>query len=373
MQEEEHNVRVMRDWRGHQKVARMKSMGHNNMVAITFSNHAMVAITFSNHTDVKRKMLDGVPESMLPIWVRQLTEDASHPKRRLTGVVIENAIFTGAIYFVIRHAVDDLVKIGVYNIPHASPNVAAHLFQRGKCVTIVEPYLKIGMDGLVFVRIDNPATDVLTGSQCLPGKDATAWQLEGKQLFAADRAAAAFECWTRALSFAAATSPVSTLLTNWAAALLRNEQPALAVRDCFAALTIDPLQVKAAGRLVDGLSALGLKDVARIYAHGFVERWPELKSHIQTRLRGTRPSEWSRVVTETLWWEEEVFSTVLFIRPESKDECTDANCDQLKASGNDLFRPAPSMPPPKSTRLLSPVSRVSMSLSSFFVTVPRQL
>jgi hypothetical protein len=40
---------------------------------------------------------------------------------------------------------------------------AACFFARaacGKLVTIVEPYLKIGLDGLTFVRVDDPATEV---------------------------------------------------------------------------------------------------------------------------------------------------------------------------------------------------------------------
>ena len=41
---------------------------------------------------------------------------------------------------------------------------------------------------------------------------------------------------------------------------------------------------------------------------------------------------------ETLWWETEVVSKVLFIQPAA--ERTDATWDQLKASGNDLFRSA---------------------------------
>ena len=341
---QEHNATVMRDWRKHKEMDAFKSRGWKRGEY----NHV---IHFSHNSDVKpEKPTKEMPETVLPIWVRQLTAGTCHRKRRLSGVVIKDAIFTGGIYFIMKDAIGDLVKVGVYNIPSASPAVAAHRFPCGKCVTIVEPYLKTGMDGSAFVRVDDPVTDVLTDFHVLPGCDAAAWQLEGKQLFVANMTAAAFECWSRALSFAAASSTVSTLLTNRAAALLRSGHPAEAARDCFVALTIDPLQVKAAGRLVDALSALGLDEVARTYAHGFAERWPELKSYLQTHLWGARHSDWSRVAAETLWWENDIVSAVLFIQPELADNYKDANWDQLKASGNDLFRSgrAPSTTPPKS-------------------------
>lgn len=293
-----------------------------------------------NSDDVKPKKPVGKSETLLPIWARQLMAGVTHRNRRLTGVIIEDAIFTGGIYFVIKDAIGDLVKIGVYNIPNASPVVAMQCFPCGKLVTIVEPYLKIGLDGLTFVRVDDPATEVLTeSSHVMPGCDAEAWQLEGNQLFRASMTAAAYECWTRALCFAAASSPVSTLLTNRAAALLRLETPAEAARDCFVALTIDPLQVKAAGRLVDALSDLGHNEVARTYAHGFAERWPELKSYLTPHLSGAAPSDWSEDAAKTLWWEKDIkVSTVLFNQPKQEVKQKDADWEKLKNSGNDLFR-----------------------------------
>ncbi len=328
---QEHNALVMKGWRGHKEMARM-ARGENGV-----NNFSYNIVTYN--FDVKPTKLVGKSESLLPIWAMQLVAGASHLNRRLTGVVIEDAIFTGGIYFVIKDAIGDLVKIGVYNIPNASPGVAIKCFPRGKCVTIVEPYLKIGMDGLTFVRVDNPATEVLTESYKMPGSDPKAWQLEGNLLFAASMTAAAHECWTRALSFAAASNPVSTLLTNRAAALLGSETPAEAARDCFVALTINPLQVKAAFRLVHALSDLGHNDIARTYAHGFVERWPELKSHLKPHLSGVPPSNWSQVAAETLWWEKDIeVSAVFFIQTKQEVECKDANWGQLKDSGNDLFR-----------------------------------
>jgi tetratricopeptide (TPR) repeat protein len=329
---QEHNARVMRDWRGHKEMAAFKSTGWRK-------GEYHHVLKFSDNSNVKpEKPTKEMPGTALSIWVRHLTTGTCHRERWLSGVVIEDAIFTGGIYFVMKDAIGDLVKIGVYNIPNASPAAAAHRFPCGKCVTIVEPYLKTGIDGSAFVRVDDPATDVLTDSHVLPGCDAAAWQLEGNQLFAANMTAEAFECWSRALSFAAASSTVSTLLTNRAAALLRSGHPAEAARDCFVALTIDPLQVKAAGRLVDALSALGLDEVAKTYAQGFVERWPELKSYLQTHLWGARHSDWSRVAAETLWWENDIVSAVLFIQPELADKYKDVRWDQLKALGNDLFR-----------------------------------
>lgn len=299
----------------------------------------MHVVHFSNNNDVKPKKPVGKSETLLPIWARQLMANVTHRNRRLTGVIIEDAIFTGGIYFVVKDAIGDLVKIGVYNIPNASPDVAIKCFPCGKCVTIVEPYLKIGVDGLTFVRVDDPSTEVLTeSSHVMPGSDAEAWQLEGNQLFAASMTAAAYECWTRALCFAAASSPVSTLLTNRAAALMRSETPAEAARDCFVALTINPLQVKAAGRLVDALSDLGHNEVARTYAHGFAEMWPELESYLTPHLRGAAPSDWSRVAAETLRWEKDIkVSAVFFIQTKPEVECKD-NWGQLKDMGNDLFR-----------------------------------
>ena len=329
-----HNAGVMRNWREHQEMSRTICRGKPGRGN---EEHKHV-IRGTNNSDVQPDDSKQAPGDVIPIWARQLTAGASHRKRRLTGVVIEDAIFTGGIYFVMNDAIGDLIKVGVYNIPNASAAVARQFFQCGQSVTIMEPYLKVGMDGLAFVRVDNPTTNVLTDSHLLPGRDAAAWQLEGKQLFAAHMAAAAFECWSRALSFAAASSPVATLLTNRAAALLRSEQPAEAARDCFVALSIDPWQVKAAGRLVKALSDLDLKEVARPYAFGFAERWPQLKSQLQNHLQGARPAEWERASAETLWWETEVVSKVLFIQPAA--ERTDATWDQLKASGNDLFRSA---------------------------------
>ena len=41
------------------------------------------------------------------------------------------------------------------NIPNTSPSSAAELFPQGKVVTIREPYMKVGADGMAFVRVDD--------------------------------------------------------------------------------------------------------------------------------------------------------------------------------------------------------------------------
>lgn len=273
-----------------------------------------------------------------PIWVGQLTPGALHRERRLTGDVIKHGVSekAGGMYFVIKDAFGNLVKVGVLNVPGASPAVAARLFRRGKCITIIEPYLKSDADGLAFVYVENPGTDLLTDSHSLPGRDAAAWELEGNQLLKYYEAAGAFECWSRALSFATASGPVATILSNRAAALLKSERPAEAARDCLVALTIDQSQFKAAGRLVEALSRLNLTEAASLYAQGFIERWPGTKFTLQSYIQGPRSSEWEQAAAETLWWEKDAISKVLFSGAAVKG--TDTTWDELKASGNDLFR-----------------------------------
>ena len=267
---------IMKNWRDHQK-----SM---TRAAELKGRCTKIYIQSSWNFDIKPGSTEASGE-LSPIWARQLKDGTTHRGRQLSGVIIEPAIYTGGIYFVLKDAVGALVKVGVYGIPDADLDVAAQLFKPGECVTVREPYFKVGMDGRAFIRVDDPSSDLhIDSTSILPGTDSVAWQHVGKQFFAASMPAAAIECWNESLCFANATSAVATLLTNRAAALLRASRPAEVARDCGVALIVCPSQVKAAGRLVDALSELKFNEEARKLASAFTKQFPYIKSSLQAPL-----------------------------------------------------------------------------------------
>ena len=202
------NERVMKNWRSHQEMAsaapRLASMD--------------TATSFSWNHDVKpaaNATTTMAGSDLAPIWVDQMKAGATHAGRQLSGKVIETAIYTGGIYFVLGDAVGKYIKVGVYNIPDASPATALQLFKSSTIVTIREPYFKVGMDSFAFVRVDDPMSDLRVGMS-LPEDNSTAWQQEGKQFFAISAHRAAIDCWDWALLFSQAKTPLATLMTKCA-------------------------------------------------------------------------------------------------------------------------------------------------------------
>ena len=124
-----------------------------------------------------------------------------------------------------------------------------------------------------------------------------------------------------------------------AAALLRAARPAEAACDCAVALIIDPSQVKAAGRLVEALAELKLDDVAALYAREFIERWPRLRSSLQSHVKNLerQPARGSNGVdAKALWWETDV---IALVRTADKPVKTPSEgWEIVKAAGNVLFR-----------------------------------
>jgi hypothetical protein len=114
---------------------------------------------------------------------------------------------------VLEDSVGTYVKVGIYNIPDASPAAASQLFKLSTTVTIREPYFKVGMDSLAFVRVDDPMSDLRVDTS-LPEDNSTAWQQEGKKLFAISEHRAAIDCWDRAILSSQAKTPIATLMTK---------------------------------------------------------------------------------------------------------------------------------------------------------------
>ena len=91
---QEHNARVVKNWLEYQEMSTGKAPGGKPPEHVAF-------FSLTINSEVKPET-NKSPEDVLPIWARQLTAGACHRKRRLTGVVIEDAIFTGVIYFVMN-------------------------------------------------------------------------------------------------------------------------------------------------------------------------------------------------------------------------------------------------------------------------------
>lgn len=202
------NKRVMKNWRSHQEMANAQLHLASMVTATNFSwNHDVKPAASATVT------VTGA--DLAPIWVDQMKAGATHAGRQLSGTVIETAVYTGGIYFVLEDAVGNYIKVGVYNIPDASAATASHLFKSSTIVTILEPYFKVGVDYLAFVRVDDPVSDLRVDTS-LPEDDSAAWQQEGKQFFAISAHRAAIDCWDRALFFSQAKTPIATLMTKCA-------------------------------------------------------------------------------------------------------------------------------------------------------------
>jgi hypothetical protein len=327
------NANVMKNWHNHKR-----------MDQFSRSMPALSGFTFRSSWDhdVKPSVEAAAATDMGPVWVSHMKAGATHVGRQLSGEVIEDAIYTGGIYFVLKDAVGGLVKVGVYGLPEADSHAAARSFAPGTYVTVREPYLKVGMDGFSFIRVDEPTSDIRL-EQTKPSCNSAMWQEMGKQFFASAEHAAALECFDRAMPVATATNPIATLLTNRAAALLKAARPAEAARDCAVALMVQPSQVKAAGRLVEALSETQLNDAAAVYARGFVDHWPALKSVLQSYLRKGVAKDWKHAAEEMLWWGTKAISTVMFVRttpetPSSTDQARGRASRMTAMIGSDPVR-----------------------------------
>ena len=296
------------------------------------------AVRFSSMDDVKPERAAVQGKDARPIWCRQMTTGTMHVGCSITGTVIGAGIYTGGIYFLFEDTVGGIVKAGVYNLPDASPDLAAKTFPEGRSLAIVEPFLKRGSDGRPFIRIEQPSD--LRLDVCLPDKDPDAWQREGKQFFTHGLHLAAIECWDRALATSATLGAIALLATNRAAALLQCSRAAEAVRDSAIAIVLDA-QPKAACRLVAGLVSLDLLDAAKPLAAQFACRWPQIKSILEKSCDGEQPNWRSRDTTEALFWEDERIVSLLMT---DASILTDTGCDAedtwetLKTRGNALFR-----------------------------------
>lgn len=119
-----------------------------------------IGMAFTCQADVKPEEVSvaaaGIDTDFKPLVVAQMTAGTTHVQHEITGTIVKAGIFTGGIYFVLADVLDRYVKIGVYNIPGANGRVARRQFPVGRVVSVREPYLKKGMDGVPFIRVDAP-------------------------------------------------------------------------------------------------------------------------------------------------------------------------------------------------------------------------
>ena len=327
---------VKADYEAH---AKMMAQMHGFKRDPTLSSKYGQVIQFTWNTDTKPLPATRISrEQHRPIWVSHLSVGATHVGRIISGRVTHGGIFTGGMYFVLEDALGELVKVGVYGVDGASPHTSAELFPVGRFLSISEPYFKQGVDGLRFIRVDNP--DEICDKKLLP-QDARAWHLEGNDFFAvgdSKAAKAAIKCWEYALEKSCAGSSV-LLLCNRAAALLKSDRFAEAARDCGAALVIEPSSRKAASRLVSALAGLGMKEAVLI-ADYYATLWPELKPHF-LKQTGQMAQEARQLSQGSfgLWWEDPRILEALTLNtvPEDASNSSTESWEALKLCGNEHF------------------------------------
>ena len=210
------------------------------------------------------------------------------------------------------------------------------MFPAGCHIAIVEPYYKCGIDGIPFVRCDK-SEEVISIIDPTP-KTAAAWKEAGNGIYRSaghskSAAAAALECWRRAINITGKEAAV--LLCNRAAARLCQAEPAGAALDCIAAIRLDPENVKATYRIVRAFSDLGLTDAAAHFTAAGHARWPQLvefKREVQRQ---------SPLPLGERWWEDERLRRVLHAPSPTPPavHCSEERdrWEQLKADGNAEF------------------------------------
>ena len=213
-----------------------------------------------------------------------------------------------------------IVKVGAYDTElWATPAQARRAFFKGRCVLILEPFFKRGLDGLCFIRVDQ-RDDIIVDIPDPRPETAAAWHLQGNAFYTASPRSdcsplAAIDCWSRALMLAG--DQVAVLLANRAAAELAAAMPALAAADAAVASVLDPTNPKAAFRLITALV--------------------DMTEHTPLDGRGLAALEAVKKLP-SCWWEAPNLINQVFKRPALSPPTYDASWEQHKEKGNTAFR-----------------------------------
>lgn len=213
-----------------------------------------------------------------------------------------------------------VVKVGAYDTElWSTPAQARRAFFKGRCVLILEPFFKRGLDGLCFIRVDQ-RDDIIVDIPDPRPDTAAAWHLQGNAFYTASPRSdcsplAAIDCWSRALRLAG--DQVAVLLANRAAAHLADGMPVLAATDAAVASILDPTNPKAAFRLITALI--------------------DMNEHKPLDGRGLAALEAVKELPSS-WWEVSNVVDQLSKRPLPPPPTDDTSWEQQKETGNTAFR-----------------------------------
>jgi len=182
---------------------------------------------------------------------------------RLDGVLVAMPTLTVGVLTALEDSTGQVMMLGLYNLPGATTQeFVEKLLPLDKRITLVEPFLKIMVDGSRGIRVDDPSDVVFHGDERhrQPFEEA---KREGNEAFGAGNFEAAAIKWEEAL----ANDKVNTvhlLLSNRAQAQLAkggSQHAEEALRDAAAALILRPSNQKARVRIVMALRRLASRSV----------------------------------------------------------------------------------------------------------------
>jgi len=98
-------------------------------------------------------------ENLKPIHIEDMgLRDAVFKGYILSCKIIElPTVWTGT-YTLIEDEQGQVEKIGLYGFGFEDDREAKQLFWIGKRISIIHPYMRMGMDGKPYIRVDNPST-----------------------------------------------------------------------------------------------------------------------------------------------------------------------------------------------------------------------
>mmetsp|Transcript_13818 Transcript_13818/g.20851 ORF Transcript_13818/g.20851 Transcript_13818/m.20851 type:complete len:1038 (+) Transcript_13818:37-3150(+) len=325
---------------------------HRNMVA---ASNMMPSVMFtSSFRDTKPKRNIRRTEHLKPILVPQLQIGATHIGHILRGVIVKEGVSTGGIYFVLCDVLGHVIKVGVYGYP-VDQKLARSMFYIGRSIGIIEPYLKVPLDGCPFVRVDNK-NDVVNEDQPQESVSPLWWKDLGNKICAESKETA-IHCYTMGLQ--SASDSLSVLLCNRSMCHLKLGDYRGAAIDAGVVIRLNPNNKKAYLRLATSLVNLqenfsaSLRD---LYSE-FLRRWPNDKSYLEILGREKKETKGSRdtktMKSGVLWFESDILFKRLLkpiskvvnsdsknVNVDKKDGSTKTvmNSVKLKAIGNDFFR-----------------------------------
>ncbi|MCO5579122.1 hypothetical protein L7F22_032974 [Adiantum nelumboides] len=230
-------------------------------------------------------------QTLRSVSLSELKVGKVHHGCALYGTLIADAFVMTAVATVLQDEQDSslAVRVSVYNAASSTPS-ARKLYPKNMRIAIKEPYLKRAADGLLAIRVENPANmekvadgsvrkDGLTG-----GADGPLQLKEkGNTFFASQDWSKAIQCYGECIIKLIQEGKekedenlVLAAYSNRAEAHMKLGSYREALIDCEAALSINPDHVKSEYRKGRALHGLMQFQDASVCLEGLLSRHPEL-------------------------------------------------------------------------------------------------